>query len=722
MSFVAYFLRMSASTLQKHRTTIPELVVRLLKDCPSEGASHRKELLIAARHILQTDFRNAFVAHIDTLVDDRVLIGLGVTAHEQLRPLAYSMIADLVHHVREELSIATLAHVVHIYSCNLHDPTLAPSIQTMCSKLLLNLTENVVKTDSGEEAGNVLHRSLEAFVGRVEAIARTRDDWASWTKQAASSQKGQSEKADGAKEQSRAPEDLQLDKRSAEAKTGGTETDSVMIEAESKDNDEKKEADEVDVERAKPIAQAAIMADTSNSDLMRGERFENQCCPSNSADAMRNSSDTRFLLRNLIFAMKTTIYGLKHVRAPLPDANIVGRLFTAVTKCMLIFDSRADLGKEHREVMEGFTAILLAVEPLVFLEVVETHIPFFLDELLKNQELLAIPQTLLADQTVSQIFVGITFRFLVGKLDQLGHGHADFDSIILRLFKMSFMAVTIFPELNEAVLQPHLSHIIMHSLKLASKAPEPGCYYLLLRVLFRSIGGGRFELLYKEVIPLLEVLLTTLNNLLVSAERSKRDLFVELCLTVPVRLSVLLPYLSYLMQPLVLSLQAGPDLVSQGLRTLELCVDNLTPEFLNPLMQPVHAEINRALWKLLRPVPFNHVHAHTTVRILGKIGGRNRKQLGPPHLSWKNATDEATVSLSFDGQKQDVPIAAIVELALRLIRRGDLHYRRNAYAVLKHAAVVFMKEVRRDDRVERESADAHFDADPSTWRTGDYIR
>lgn len=371
----------------------------------------------------------------------------------------------------------------------------------------------------------------------------------------------------------------------------------------------------------------------------------------------------------------------------------MSRLFKGVTKCMAIFDTRSDGGKEHREVMEGFCAILLAVEPLVFLEVVETNMSFFLAELLQNQELLAIPQTLLADQTVSQIFVGISFRFLVSKLDELGHGDADLDSIILRLFKMSFMAVTIFPEHNEIVLQPHLAHIIMHSLKLASKAPEPGCYYLLLRVLFRSIGGGRFEILYKEVIPLLEVLLTNLNALLNAAtDRSKRDLFVELCLTVPVRLSVLLPYLNYLMKPLVLSLQAGADLVSQGLRTLELCVDNLTPEFLNPLMAPVQHEINVALWRLLRPLPFNHHHAHTTVRILGKIGGRNRKQLGPPALAWKNVTDQATVEVAFDGKQKAIPIATIVDLALRMIRRGDLHYRRNAYAVLKHVSVTFLKE------------------------------
>ena len=59
-----------------------------------------------------------------------------------------------------------------------------------------------------------------------------------------------------------------------------------------------------------------------------------------------------------------------------------------------------------------------------------------------------------------------------------------------------------------------------------------------------------------------------------------KDLFVELCLTVPVRLSSLLPYLPMLMDPLVSALNGSQTLVSQGLRTLELCVDNLQPDFL----------------------------------------------------------------------------------------------------------------------------------------------
>ena len=128
---------------------------------------------------------------------------------------------------------------------------------------------------------------------------------------------------------------------------------------------------------------------------------------------------------------------------------------------------------------------------MIFQEVIEHRMEFFLRELIRNHELLVIPQTLLSNETVSQNFVAIVFRFLSSRLEELGKPNKEYTSVMLRLYKMSFMAVTIFPEKNEPVLLPHLSHLIMTSLKLASQAAEPNSYYLLLRALFRSIGGGR---------------------------------------------------------------------------------------------------------------------------------------------------------------------------------------------------------------------------------------
>lgn len=44
-------------------------------------------------------------------------------------------------------------------------------------------------------------------------------------------------------------------------------------------------------------------------------------------------------------------------------------------------------------------------------------------------------------------------------------------------------------------------------MKLAMSAKDPYNYYLLLRALFRSIGGGSHDQLYQEFLPLLPTLL-----------------------------------------------------------------------------------------------------------------------------------------------------------------------------------------------------------------------
>lgn len=70
------------------------------------------------------------------------------------RPLAYSTLADLVHHVRNNLSLRDLSLAVNLFSKNVHDDSLPSSIQTMSCKLLLNLVD-CIRTKSDQENGNV---------------------------------------------------------------------------------------------------------------------------------------------------------------------------------------------------------------------------------------------------------------------------------------------------------------------------------------------------------------------------------------------------------------------------------------------------------------------------------------------------------------------------------------------------------------------------------------
>lgn len=91
VSFVTFLLRVLGDALRPHAPRLSAAVVHLLLTCPDVVAT-RKELLVATRHMLGTEFRVAFRAHTDTLLSEQALLGSGRAAHDALRPLAFSLL------------------------------------------------------------------------------------------------------------------------------------------------------------------------------------------------------------------------------------------------------------------------------------------------------------------------------------------------------------------------------------------------------------------------------------------------------------------------------------------------------------------------------------------------------------------------------------------------------------------------------------------------------
>lgn len=152
------------------------------------------------------------------------------------------------------------------------------------------------------------------------------------------------------------------------------------------------------------------------------------------------------------------------------------------------------------------------------------------------------------------------------------------------------------------------------------------------------------------------------------------------------------------MHPLALALRGSPELVSQGLRTLELCIDNLTPDFLDPTLSTVLRELMEALHSHLKPQPANHHHAHTTIRILGKLGGRNRRLLAKePALKFHHYSTPATVHFLSAGSFDKIALGSISVLASQTIRKATpqaiLPYRPDAYRYLVSCFNVLVHEV-----------------------------
>jgi len=115
-------------------------------------------------------------------------------------------------------------------------------------------------------------------------------------------------------------------------------------------------------------------------------------------------------------------------------------------------------------------------------------------------------------------------------------------------------------------------------------------------------------------VPLLPALLGSMLRLAETADdATMRSLLLELCLTVPARLSSLLPFLPLLLRPVLAALRSpSHELTNLGLRTLEFWADNLAPSFLYPLLAQ-------------RPALLSALMAAVTVRVNAQLAPLSRR-------------------------------------------------------------------------------------------------
>uniref|UniRef100_A0A3Q2WAZ9 Transformation/transcription domain-associated protein n=1 Tax=Haplochromis burtoni TaxID=8153 RepID=A0A3Q2WAZ9_HAPBU len=647
-------------------------MLQLLTNCPSETAHLRKELLIAAKHILTTDLRSQFIPCMDKLFDESILIGSGYTARETLRPLAYSTLADLVHHVRQNLTLTDLSLAVQLFAKNIDDESLPSNIQTMSCKLLLNLVD-CIRSKSEQENGNgrdILMRMLEVFVLKFHTIARYQ--LVSIFKKC----KPQSEM--GVVDPGAIP--------AVPATPTPSTTPAIPPPA--------------------PPTPVTVTPQPPATPFDRGGEKEDK--------QTFQVSDCRSLVKTLVCGVKTITWGITSCKAPgeaqfIPnkqlqpkETQIYIKLVKYAMQALDIYQVQVANNqqtyirvancqtvrmKEEKEVLEHFAGVFTMMNPLTFKEIFQTTVPYMVERISKNYALQIVANSFLANISTSALFATILVEYLLERLPEMG-SNVELSNLYLKLFKLVFGSVSLFAAENEQMLKPHLHKIVNSSMELAQSAKEPYNYFLLLRALFRSIGGGSHDLLYQEFLPLLPNLLQGLNMLQSGLHKQHmKDLFVELCLTVPVRLSSLLPYLPMLMDPLVSALNGSQTLVSQGLRTLELCVDNLQPDFLYDHIQPVRAELMQALWRTLRN-PAESI-SHVAYRVLGKFGGSNRKMLKESQRLHYVVTEVQgpSIKAEFTDCKASIqlPMEKAIETALDCLKSANTepYYRRQAWEVIK---------------------------------------
>uniref|UniRef100_A0A0X3PBM4 PIK-related kinase FAT domain-containing protein n=2 Tax=Schistocephalus solidus TaxID=70667 RepID=A0A0X3PBM4_SCHSO len=728
LSFLAYVIKIYQDLVEQHSTALVKGMMNLLVTCPPSVTNMRKEFFIAARHILGAqEIRPKFLSVLDDLMREDILIGQGYTVHDALRPLAYSTLADLTHHLRSELSLTKIARAIDLYGRNMFDDSLPFSIQQMSLKLLLNLVECV----------------------RQRAVAST----ATWAPDSA---------AGGAVSASSKWSQRQISTATARrlllqimrlcVLKCQIIAEHLLPEIEAKCMKEDYESSDGGTTRFQPKSSF-----TSNSrsevtaprdamdtdDIQPNARPEPFLTSEVLTQGQLTFTDLRALTKSLATGMRTVVTSLTqcpHWNSPLPQAlrssedyaaagsgnadelgdltnqpspkllqpAEVAVLFDYLTHGLRMLDVLRIVSKDgqlflrgpqsgakypdERFLLETVAMTFVPLSPISFREIFSGQIGYIVEWCRKSP----LFYTNFAFHLLSQLsqtsnFGHILLNFLVDRLEKLGDG-TDESFIHMRLLKLCFNSVNMSGTENEHVMRLFLRRIVQGSMQYCLEAREPTAYLTLLRTLFRSIGGGAHDKLYREFFPLLPEMLTTLNRLLRSAHRaSARDLLSELCVIVPVRLSALLPYLSLLMEPLIYVLNCNT--VSQGLRTLELCVENMQPDFLYEHMHQVRGDMLLAL--------YNSLHSQSeyvqkmAFKVLGKLGRYNRADIGDvQRLNLDVGCGEAGPLLRFwlieyPNRPVDLPIRTLVDAAVETVQDGsmDRPVRLRAWNFLKGVCV-----------------------------------
>jgi transformation/transcription domain-associated protein len=629
VSFIAYLVRLAIELMRPSGDHIARGILNLLQNCPAEAAATRKELLVAARHIGSTDLRKTFLNHIDMLLDDQVLLSSGRTAFETLRPLAYTTLADLVHHLRHDLSISQMARAAHMFARNLHDTTLPMSIANMSARLLIGVAETVSR-----RAAEVVkfHQAQQQY---NQAITQ-----------------GQNPPPVPASPQQIFPPVMGRDLvfRILDAfvcKLGALRKRiPKLLEAEASSPDKGAEGKE-----------------TSNPE---------------SADSTGSAGDSikecRLLIKTLINALKPITVSLLTANPPKRLTADETRLFVKLLRdgmrCIALFTSPDDasasadeaaaapaqpqplpqqpgqqqqpgavagppgLPAEKKELLDSFSAVFTILDSQAFAELFVTQMSFVYDRMLENNAFTHMASVFTSSQSICRVFVEILMNYLMEhKINNLADKKEG--TLLLGLFKIAFRATAtqqaMTSEDAETVLQPHLQPIVSHIIKMAGEIRDSSNYFMLLRNLFRHVQG-RGDIITKELLPLMSGLLEGLNRLHQSAHsQAMRDLFVELALTMPMRLSTQLPFMRMVIKPLLAALDSADSVdqkVPWGLRMLENIIEKLSPDFLEPHLLEVKPRLMKALWRHLRPPPYPF--APQVLRIFGKLAGRSRNFFNSP--------------------------------------------------------------------------------------------
>jgi hypothetical protein len=170
--------------MKANENTVGPIIIRLLGCIPPELSSLRRKILLVFYQCVQLpDIRGVYVRDINNLLDLRILLGVssssnfggtgGGTSDAQLRTVAYRALADLLHSMRDTLSVEQISGVVDFFTPVIMDPGIpANTCAAVAIRLLLYLVEKLFHSGrpNASHARSVMSQICNVMVQKLGAL------------------------------------------------------------------------------------------------------------------------------------------------------------------------------------------------------------------------------------------------------------------------------------------------------------------------------------------------------------------------------------------------------------------------------------------------------------------------------------------------------------------------------------------------------------------------
>ncbi|MFH4983635.1 hypothetical protein AB6A40_010344 [Gnathostoma spinigerum] len=444
LTFLGIIARQSmynmADVMNSHSSSLVQGMLQLMENIPADNLGMRRELIITVKSFFSCEMRTKFIPILPRLFNESLLMGSGFTVNDQMRTSVYSMLADLVHHLRCHLSYVMLCCSVYVFSKSIHDQSLPSYVQSMCCKLIMNLIESFIaneKNHPDQPCRDLLFCILENYVRKFKVIAefhvplllernpvilaagRVKVDDKPSSETNEKSNDGSKGDPDGGKASDKDMESIEsFVKQETSHIPGATASEGPGNRT------------TIDVHQMLP---ASILCKGQTPNQILSQYWVQPSPPMSVTDA-------KSMVRVLVQACKHIVHGLKDTHmttiscSPLRELQIMENLLKYGLRCLDVFmitslpnqqvnstvpRINGARSKDEKESLDLFASIFTLLNPSVFTELFSKYIDFFIERIAYNYTLQAICNAFLVNPSTSAKFGNILVRYLMKKLPEI---------------------------------------------------------------------------------------------------------------------------------------------------------------------------------------------------------------------------------------------------------------------------------------------------------------